>query len=101
MTEVTVGDRRFEAVHVRTGNSNVLMIRAGEGFLGCGYFRVDVADRNGDPVAIVRGVRTPADMLEARVEEVSESARAKGVRPGMKGHEAILRLSGGEGASAA
>lgn len=95
ITKINVAGMEFEAVNVATGHSNVLLIQAGAGFLGCGYFRIDVADKLEDPVAIVRGVTNPAEMLEAKVEEISRAAEKAGVRIGMSGCEALLRLAGG------
>lgn len=91
--QVVVDGRSLQAVHVETPNSNILLIKAPEGLLGCGYFNVDVANRNGDVMAIVRGVRTPEDMLMASVEEVSDAAEARGVHAGMTGEEALRVLS--------
>ena len=93
MASIQVDGREYEAVHVATGKSNVLLVRAGAGFLGCGYFRVDTANRLGDAVAIVRGVQTPDDMPDARVEEISEAAERAGVRVGMSGREALPLLA--------
>ena len=93
LASIQVDGKAYEAVHVATGKSNVLLIRAGAGFLGCGYFRVDTADRLGDAVAIVRGVQTPDDMLGARVEEISQAAGRAGVRIGMSGREALPLLA--------
>lgn len=93
MASIQVDGREYDAVHVATGKSNVLLVRAGAGFLGCGYFRVDTANRLGDAVAIVRGVQTPGDMLDARVEEISEAAERAGVRVGMSGREALPLLA--------
>jgi uncharacterized protein YunC (DUF1805 family) len=89
---VTIDGIAFEAVHVPTAKTNVLLIKAAGGFLGCGYFDVNVANRVGDAAAIVTGVKTVEQMLEAVVVRLSERAKECGVREGMTGREALLLL---------
>jgi len=91
-TTVTIGGHAFVGEHVRTKRANVLMIRATDGFLGCGYFDLGPAERLGEPVAIVTGVKTVESMLDAKVLRASTAARALGVVDGMSGREALLRI---------
>jgi uncharacterized protein YunC (DUF1805 family) len=99
MATLNIDGTDFEAVHVPTEKTNVLLIKAAGGFLGCGYFDVNVANRVGDAAAIVTGVKTVEQMLEAQVVRVSERAEGAGVRVGMSGREAlvILQQAGAEG----
>jgi len=83
----------FTAYSIPTNNTFVLVIGAENGFLGCGYINVEVANRVGDVCAIVTGVKTPDDMLEAKVVAVSEAAAKLGVKDGMTGKEALLLMS--------
>lgn len=82
----------FEGIHVRTAKANILLIKADDGFLGCGYFNLESAERLGEPVAIVRGVKSFSDMLEAKVVGRSTTAGQLGIEPGMTGREALLKL---------
>lgn len=50
---------------------------------------MDSLERNGDAGAIVRGVDTYEDMLEAEVQAVSSLAEELGAKPGMKGREVL------------
>ncbi|GEM_PF-353378 len=93
MATITIDGTSHTAAHVPTAQSNVLLIQAGCGFLGCGYFSVAVADRLGDAVAIVRGVKTLEEMLEVPVEEASRAAQERGVTVGMSGREALRILT--------
>ena len=43
--------------------------------------------------AIVTGVKTPEDMLEAHVVDMSENAAEMGVKKGMIGTEALILMS--------
>jgi len=92
MASVTVDGIPFECVHMPTRKTNILLIKAAGGFLGCGYFDVSVANRVGDAAAIVTGVKTIEEMLAAPVVRVSDRARDAGVKEGVSGREALLLL---------
>jgi len=91
--KIKINNKEAEGVSVNTGNTFVLIIKAEKGFLGCGYFDINVANKVGDIAAIVTGVKTFDDMLNAKVVKVSEKAKEIGVKEGMKGKEALLLLS--------
>lgn len=83
----------FTAYSIPTTNTNVLMIGAEKGFLGCGYLNVEIANKVNDVCAIVTGVKTPDDMLEAKVVAVSNAAAELGIKEGMSGKEALVLMS--------
>ncbi len=83
----------FTVYSIPTNNTFVLMIGAENGFIGCGYINVEVANRVGDVCAIVTGVKTPDDMLSAKVISASDAAAKLGVKEGMTGKEALLLMS--------
>lgn len=89
---ITIDGVDFVGEHLKTKRSNVLMIRATDGFLGCAYFDLAAAERGGEPVAIVTGVKTLNAMLEAKIVRASTAARALGVVDGMSGREALLTI---------
>ena len=82
----------FEGYSIVLPKSTLLLIRGQHGVLGCGYFRVETADRTGDALAVVTGVKSCDEMLTAEVRQVSAAAAELGVRPGMSGREALLRM---------
>ncbi len=90
---VRIGDQALQGVRVDLPNAPVLLLVGAKGFLGCGYFRVDVADRVGHALAVVTGVKTFDDMLGASVKAVSAAARELGIAEGMVGREAAARLA--------
>ena len=51
------------------------------------------ADKTGDALAIVSGVKNYDDMLKAEVKAVSAAAAALGVAAGMSGKEALVKLA--------
>ena len=85
--------KEFTAYSIPTNNTFVLIIGAENGFLGCGYLNVEVANKVCDVCAIVTGVKTPDDMLDAKVIAVSEAAAKLGVTEGMTGKDALLLMS--------
>ena len=85
--------KEFTAYSIPTTNTNVLIICAENGFLVCGYLNVEVANKVGDICAIVTGVKTPDDMLGAKVVAVSNAAEKRGVKEGMTGKEALVLMS--------
>lgn len=84
--------KEFTAYSIPTTNTNVLIISAEKGFLGCGYLNVEVANKVNDVCAIVTGVKTPDDMLDAQIIAVSEAAAKLGITEGMTGKEALILM---------
>jgi len=63
-----------------------------KGFVMCGFLNVDVAERLGVTAAMVSGVKTFDDILDAEIKAVTSEAEMKGIRQGMKGREAVKLL---------
>lgn len=85
--------KEFTAYSIPTTNTNVLIIGADKGFLACGYININVANKVNDICAIVTGVKTPDDMLDAKVVAVSNAAAKLNVIEGMSGKEALVLMS--------
>lgn len=73
-------------------HANLVFAQAKNGYLMCGYLDMRTANKLGDVAAIVRGVKTVNDLLEAKVQEVSEAAAKLEIKPGMTGKEALEKL---------
>lgn len=91
-TALTVGEYVFNAWKIPTAHVSILVIAAPKGMLCCGYISMEAAEKFNDPAAVVTGVKTFEDMLNASVVKVSSSAAALGVVPGMSGREALLKM---------
>ena len=87
--ELEIGGRLFSGCRIGTQHAVILLISGRKGNLGCGYFSVETADRVGDRLAVVTGVGSFEEMLEAAVVKVSSAAAACGVVSGMHGREAL------------
>ena len=92
METVEIGGHCFEGYSIPTANSVILIIKAPRGFLGCGYFSLETAEKLGDAAVIVKGVKNFDDMLAAQVKGQSPAAAAVGITAGMTGREALLKL---------
>jgi len=72
---------------------NLVIIKAARGYLMCGYLNLEAAERFGDAAAVVTGVSSADDALKAEVRGVTIKARELGVKPGMRGEEALKLMS--------
>jgi uncharacterized protein YunC (DUF1805 family) len=93
MEKLIIDGKEFEAWRIPTESASILLIKATHGFIGCGYFDVETANKLQEDVAIVTGVKTFDDMLEAKIVKCSNSAETIGVRVGMTGRDALLKLA--------
>ena len=90
--KIILDGNQFDGYAIPSGNTFILVIKAKNGFLGCGYIALETAEKVGDAVAIVSGVKNFDDMLNARVKSVSSAAARLGVVPGMSGRDALLKM---------
>lgn len=70
----------------------LLLVVADKGFVMCGFLNVDVAQKLGVAAAVVSGVKSFEDVLNAEVKAVTSKARDLGVSVGMKGVDALKRM---------
>jgi uncharacterized protein YunC (DUF1805 family) len=67
----------------------MLLIIAEKGFVMCGFLNLDAAEKLGVAAAVVSGVRTLEDVLNAEIKNVTSKAKEFNVSTGMKGIEAL------------
>lgn len=96
---VDLGGRTVVGCEYRWPGGQYCSLNASRGVVGCGIFDIAIANRFGMAFAIARGtperpLRTPEDLLEARIVEASEAAVALGVTVGMSGREAATLMCG-------
>ncbi len=70
----------------------LLLVVAEKGFVMCGFLNVDVAEKLGVAAAVVSGVKSFEDVLDADVKAATSRAKMLGVEVGVKGAEALKRL---------
>jgi uncharacterized protein YunC (DUF1805 family) len=93
MEKITIDGIDFSGFAVSTENAMLLAITAPHGMLACGYVKLETANKLLEHVAIVTGVKTFDDMLEAEIVGVSEQAAAIGIKRGMTGRKALLKMT--------
>ena len=92
MDKVIFNSYLFEGYTINLGNGKLLVIKAKHGALVCGYINMETAEKLGDAVAMVTGVNSYDDMLNAKVKKVSSAATKLGVCDGMIGSDALAHL---------
>ena len=70
----------------------LLLVLAEKGFVMCGFLNVEAAERLGVAAAMVSGVKTFDDVLNAQVKAVTSKAKSLGVEAGMKGVDALKHM---------
>ena len=71
----------------------LLLVVADKGFVMCGFLNMDAAEKLGVAAAMVSGVKTFEDVLNAQVKAATIKAKNSGVDCGMKGSEALKHMS--------
>jgi len=70
----------------------LLLVVADKGFVMCGFLNMETAERLGVAAAMVSGVKTFEDVLDAQVKAATNKANSLGVEVGAKGSEALKRM---------
>ena len=70
----------------------LLLIKGEKGFVMCGYLNLEVAERLGAAAAVVSGVNSFSDVLDAEIKATTSKAKKLGVEPGKVIKEVISRL---------
>ena len=85
--------KSFQGVKSTIPNGPPLLLIKGEkGFVMCGYLNGDVAERVGLAAAIVSGVSSFDDVLNAEIKFATSKAKELGIEPGMVVKEVISKL---------
>jgi len=74
------------------GSPPLVLIIAEKGFIMCGFLNVETAERLDVAAAMVSGVKTFEDILNAQVKAATPKAKSLGVETGMKGSEALRHI---------
>lgn len=71
----------------------LLIIKAKNGFLACGYINPEACNKTGEACAIVTGVGTHDDMRQSPVVAVSQKGLELGIEIGESGESALEKMS--------
>ncbi|MEM2250084.1 MAG: DUF1805 domain-containing protein [Candidatus Bathyarchaeia archaeon] len=93
VVQVRVGEKTCLGVKVELPDSPpLLLVVAEKGFVMCGFLNLEAAERLGVAAAMVTGVKTFEDILNAEIKAATTKAKGLGVQPGMRGEEALKRM---------
>ncbi|MEM3402713.1 MAG: DUF1805 domain-containing protein [Candidatus Hadarchaeales archaeon] len=90
--EMEIGSGKILAVRVELPGAPLLLAVAPKGYLMCGYLNIETAAKLNQAAATVKGIHSFDEMLEAKVVAVTPRAMGMGVKKGMSGREAILKM---------
>lgn len=90
--DILINGQTVSGVEVSLPGAPLVLAHAKNGFVMCGYLNIETANKLGVAAAMVRGVSTVSDLLEAKVVAVSDPALAKGASVGMSGRDALSRF---------
>ncbi|MFB0558130.1 MAG: YunC family protein [Candidatus Bathyarchaeia archaeon] len=81
--KIEVEGRNFLGLKVvMKGLPPLLLIKGENGFIMCGYLNIDVAERLGAAAAVVSGVSSFEDVLNAEIRSATTKAKDMGLEPG-------------------
>jgi uncharacterized protein YunC (DUF1805 family) len=83
-------------IEVKLPKTTLLVITTDKGYIMCGALDVALLNERLSERNIIAaralGVRTLEQLLDAPLESVTHTAEAKGIKPGMTGRQALLRM---------
>lgn len=92
MEKLKIENMTLDAVKIDMYGAALIIIKNTNGFLACGYIKIETAEKLGHAGAIVTGVKNFDDMLKAKVCALTSKASEFGVKEGMTGLEALKLL---------
>jgi len=94
VTPIKIDDRTALGLRVELPESPapLIMIIGQKGFVCCGFLNMDAAEKLNVAAAMVSGVKTFEDVLNAEVQAATTKALALGIKPGMNGRDALKLL---------
>jgi uncharacterized protein YunC (DUF1805 family) len=91
--QLKIADKTATGLRVELPDSPPLVAIIGNsGFVMCGFLNIYAAEKLNVAAATVSGVKTFEDVLKAEIKASTSKAKAKGIKPGMKGEEALKLL---------
>jgi len=71
----------------------LVLIEGDKGFVMCGYLNIDAAESLGATAAVVSGVNSWEDVLNAQIKTATTKAKALGLEPGRVVRDVIVALA--------
>jgi uncharacterized protein YunC (DUF1805 family) len=91
--KIEAGGKTFHALKATLPDlPPLLLIKGSKGFVMCGYLNIETAEKLGAAAAIVSGVKTFDDVLNAQIKASTTKANVLGLEPGRVVREVIAKL---------
>ena len=90
--EVAIDGKKTIGFKVYLPGAPLLLLVAQKGYVMCGYLNIDTAEKLGQAAAVVTGVKSFEDVLNAKVVRLTTHAKQLGIREGMLGRDALRRM---------
>jgi uncharacterized protein YunC (DUF1805 family) len=71
----------------------LLLIKGSKGFIMCGYLNMEAAEKLGAVAAMVSGVKTFDDVLNAQIKAATTKAKQLGLEPGKTVRDVIAAIA--------
>ena len=92
--QIFVEGKPFQALKVGLKKlPPLLLIEGAKGFVMCGYLNIDAAESLGATAAVVSGVKSFEDVLDAEIKTSTTKAKALGLEPGRVVRDVIGALA--------
>jgi uncharacterized protein YunC (DUF1805 family) len=82
--KIEIGGKTFQAMKSTLPENAppLLLIKGAKGYVMCGYLNIEAAEKFGSAAAIVSGVKTFDDVLNAPIKMATSKAKKLGLEPG-------------------
>jgi uncharacterized protein YunC (DUF1805 family) len=89
-----IDGKAFQGIKIELkGLPTMVLIKGDKGFVMCGYLNIDVAESLGATAAVVSGVNSWEDILNAQIKTATTEAKALGLEPGRVVGDVIAALA--------
>jgi uncharacterized protein YunC (DUF1805 family) len=90
---LNINGNTFQGLKVELkGLPPLVLIEGNKGFVMCGYLNIDAAESLGATAAVVSGVSSWEDVLNAHIKTATTKAKALGLEPGKVVSDVIAAL---------
>ena len=80
--KIKVGKKNIQAVLVKLGSKNLIVLTGSRGYIMCGYLNLKIANKFKDVAVKITGIATIKEALTTRVYAASYAARRLGIYKG-------------------
>lgn len=92
LQDIKIKEKFVQGIEIPLKNATLILIVAPKGYIVCGYWNMQSAEKFGDAACIVRGVKNIDDALKAKIEDVSKAAKKIGIKKGLSAIKALEKM---------